>query len=181
MGIASGVFWIVFGLLYILYKAFREHPDETVTGILLFGIIGGGIIAWHFIFHALLDWNIFVAAVFAIISFGVLIWYFVKINVEKANERAEYQRKFDRALQIAREEPIDEKDLAEFERVFWKNSYGAKTYPTEKLNYKLARDKSQFRDLIVKDYIENYKVYSVYGRLDREEKEAKAASEREEN
>ena len=181
MGIASGVFWIVFGLLYILYKAFREHPDETVTGILLFGIIGGGIIAWHFIFHALLDWNIAVAAIFFVISFGVLIWYFAKINVEKAHEREAYRTKFEKALKIAREEPIDEKDLAEFERVFWKNSYGAKTYPTEKLNYKLAKDKSQFRDLIIKDYIENYKVYRVFGRVTEEENKAKESEKHEDN
>lgn len=177
MGIASGIFWIMFGLFYILYKAFKEYPSETVTGILLFGIIGGGIIAWHFIFHALLDWNITIGAIFAFISFGFLFWYLIKINLEKSRERAAFQDKFARALQIAREEPIDEQDLKEYERVFWKESYGSKTYATEKLKYKYAKDKSQFRDLIVKDYIENYKVYSVMGRLDREEKEANLETE----
>ena len=171
MGIASNMFWIMFGLLYVLYRAFKEYPSETITGILLFGLLGGGIIVWYFIFDALLDWNIAIAAIFALISFGSLFGYFIKINVDKSRERAAFQEKFARALQIAWEEPIDEQALKNYERVFWKESYNSKVYAKEKMKYKLSGDKSQFRDLIVKDYIENHKVYNVLGCLNREEEE----------
>lgn len=182
MGIASGIFWIVFGLLYILYKAFREHPDETVLGILMFGIVGGGIIAWHFIFHALIDWNIYVATAFAAISFGALFWYFIKICRENRQERERRDNLKARALKIAREEPIDEKDLAEYERIYWKTySYSSKNYSKEKLDYKMSNDKSKFRDLIIKDYIENHRVFVIMSLLEKEEQRAKEVEKREEN
>ena len=161
MGIASGIFWIAIGALYILYRAFRERPGDTISGIVLFLILGGGTIAWGLCFRALLDWNIIAGVVFSAISMIVLGWYIVHINREASKKRKDYAAKFERALRIAMTEPIDEADLKKYEETFWKKSCGKGSYAEEKRMYMAAKDKSAFRSIIVRDYIENHRVYKI--------------------
>lgn len=167
MGIASAIFWIALGFLYVLYQALKERPGETLQCIVLFGLLSGGIIAWNLVLHALLDWNISIAIIFAVISFSLLTWYVIHINLEASKKRKAYEDRFSRALKIAQEEPIDEEDLKKFEELFWKNSpCSHDVYAAEKTQYIYSKDKSKFRDLIVKDYIENHKVYKILRHLE---------------
>lgn len=42
MAIASSIFWIVVGILYIVYQLFKARPAETLSGIIAFVIILAG-------------------------------------------------------------------------------------------------------------------------------------------
>ena len=75
MAIASGVFWIVFGLLYIWYKAFREEPSATISGTLAFVIVFCCIAACCATFTWLLSVNVPLAMVFSAVPLAVLLHY----------------------------------------------------------------------------------------------------------
>lgn len=173
MGIASGIFWIVFGLLYILYRAFKENPSDTITGILLFCIVLFGILAWHAIFNALLKWNIVVAAIFGFGVLGAVLWYGIKTRIETDRKLKADMERCRRALEIARTEPIDEEELKKFTDEEWAHGRAGEVYNTDKVHYRMAADKSIFREKIVKDYIEKRKYYEVIARLREEEEKQK--------
>ena len=165
MGIASGIFWIVFGICYVIYQAFKEHPREALSGTAVFVILGGALASWVLIFNSLLDYDLTVAIIFTAISVVVLICGFVATFQKQCKERAEEKSKYERALEIARNEPLDEDALKKFENTQWLRANGLGRYQSEKFNYKFAIDKSRFRDLIVKDYIENYRAYQIMAKL----------------
>ena len=155
MGIASGIFWIVLGLLYILYRAFRESPGETTAGVVVCGAASIIIV----ILMLCTDWlnsvspgaSIAVGMVF--VAFGIFV--ICKKNADEKRRAKIYEIRMAKALHIARSEPIDEQELAKWERVAWKSSTGSSLYPNYKLErtrYAIARDKSQFRDMIIDDY-----------------------------
>lgn len=167
MGIASGVFWIMFGIGYVIYQSFKERPAETVGGAILFVIFGGAIASWVLIFYSLLDCDLTVATIFLVISIAVLIACFCTTFKKRAAERVEQKDKYQRALEIAKNEPIDEAALTRFEQVYWARPSVNGNYQADKFNYRLAKDKSGFRDLIIKDYIESFRVYQIMAGLDR--------------
>lgn len=166
MGIASAVFWIVFGLLYILYQAYKEHPDETFTGVLLFVILGGGMIAWFFIFDFLLDLNIVAASIFLVVSSAILFTFIWKIRSKEIAKKKDFEERYNKALWIARHEDIDEEALAEWRKRSW-NTFTTvyKNYPVERIRYRGEIDKDLFRDEIVDDYIKNKRVYEIMSEL----------------
>lgn len=168
MGIASGVFWIVFGICYVIYQGFKEHPRETFSITVLFVLLGAALASWVLIFNALLDYDLTVATVFTAISVVVLLSCFAVTFKKQSDEREETRSIYQRALEIARNEQIDEEELKRFENANWARAYGLGKYQSEKYNYKFAIDKSRFRDLIVKDYIENYRVYQIMANLKKQ-------------
>ena len=166
MGIASGVFWIVFGIGYVIYLSFKERPRETLCGAALFVILGVALSSWVFIFHSILDYDVTAAIVFMAISVMVMVaWLYVAFRKD-AVKREEVKDKYQQALEIARNEPIDEEQLKKFEQVFWARPCPTGMYQSDKSNYRRSKDKSGFRDLIIKDYIENFRVYQVMTTLD---------------
>ena len=95
MGIASGIFWIIFGLLYIWYQSFKEHPSETLAGTFLCLCVIFGIVAYTYIYRWLMEKNLWLGAIFC---FGVLGFVFYKLikfqheaSVEDAKRRHEYE------------------------------------------------------------------------------------------
>ena len=115
MGIASGVFWIVFGLLYILYKAFREHPSETASGVIAFVVIMGGIIGFTLLYRWMMDQNLVIGSIFAFGVLGtacVLVGrYQYKEHLKREKERAEYEAWMDEVRKT-----ITEKDYEDYAR-----------------------------------------------------------------
>lgn len=75
MAIASGIFWIVFGLLYIWYKAFREEPVATISGTLAFVIVFCGIAACCVTYTWLFSVNVPLATVFSVVALVMLLRY----------------------------------------------------------------------------------------------------------
>ena len=166
MGIASGIFWIVFGVGYIVYLTFKEHPRESVNSTAIFLVLGGAIATWVLVFNSLLAYDLTVATIFTVISVVVLVCDFVITFQKRNQERTERKSRYERALEIARSEPLDEDALKKFEDAQWARSYGPGKYQFEKYEYKFAIDKSQFRDLIVKDYIESCRVYQILATME---------------
>ena len=171
MGIASGIFWIILGLLYILYRAFRDSPGETAAGV----VVCGAVIMIIIILMLCTDWlnsvspgaSIAVGMVIAAVGIFVIC----KKNADEKRRAKTYEIRMAKALHIARSEPIDEQELAKWEREAWKSSTGSSLYPNyrrERTRYAIARDKSQFRDMIIDDYIINKRVPEIMRQLNQE-------------
>lgn len=180
MGIASGIFWIMFGLLYILYQAFKEHPSETVSGVLVCGIIVCGLLCWHFLFHALLDWNIAIGSIFGMGSItGFLVWIFRYLDKEKKKEQQRIEtmnRRHEKAKAIVDKEVYDEKTLREYAKVW---SHGGST---SQIAYNRLSERSKeslfnsFRPSIEKAY-RGKRYNQVYNQIAAEEEAAQIAAE----
>lgn len=183
MGIASGVFWIMFGLLYILYQAFKEHPNETITGVLVCGIVVGGLLCWHFLFHALLDWNIAIGSIFGICSLvGFLVWIFRYLDKEKKKKQKFIEtlnRRHEKTKAIVDKEVYDEKTLRDYAKVW---SQGGST---SQIAYNRLSDRSKecsfnsFRPSIEKAY-RDMRYNQVYNEIAAEEEAAQRAASNDE-
>lgn len=165
MGIASGIFWIVFGIGYIIYRSFREDPKATTQGAAVFAVVAIMLAAWVVIFYSLTDYNLVIGGVFLFVSCCVWIYGFASEVNRRAKYRDETRKKYQRALSIARSETVNEEELEKFKKSFWDNAYGLSTYQKEKLEYRFSKGKADFSDLILKDYIENYRVYQIMAEL----------------
>ena len=170
MGIASGIFWILAGLLYIWYRALKDDPSTTIAGTIICVAGVSVVIGFFLILNWLLGVNITLGSIFGLAGIGAIIGWVIKVNHDKTVEEAKRKERFEEALQIAWDEPVDEAKLKDFERYAWRDDFTPRKYAEEKREYKTATDKSRFRDLIIKDYIENRKVYEVLARLNQEEK-----------
>lgn len=165
MGIASGIFWIVFGLGYIVYRSFKEEPKETAHGAAVFIVVALALATWVAICRALIGCNVIIGAIFLFASGCVWLYGFASEINRRAKHREDTRDKYQRALSIARSEPVNEEELEKFRKSFWDNAYGLGTYRKEKLEYRLSKGKTDFSDLILKDYIENYRVYQIMAEL----------------
>ena len=166
MGIASGVLWIVFGVVYVLYRAFKERPGETMTGAVVFFVSALCLGVIGIIFKELREYDIVCAAVFAVVLAVVCITGMSRAVKRKFDDRDEARSKYQKALEIAKSEPINEEELQKFEKSFWAKPYGLERYPDEKRRYRSSKDKGSFRDMILKDYLENYRVYQIMVEMD---------------
>lgn len=115
MGIASGIFWIVFGLLFILYQAFKEHPTETVTGIVICAIIICALYLFYTIFDWLLDKNVFLAAVFFVAVFGTIAVKVGSSMVKDAREKEKRIKEYNAHMKKVRD-TMTEADYEEYAR-----------------------------------------------------------------
>lgn len=180
MGIASGIFWIMFGLLYILYQAFKEHPGETLSGVIVCGIILGVLIGWHFLFHALLDWNIVVGSIFGMGSIiGFLVWIFWYLDKEKKKEQQRIEtmkRRDEMAKAIVDKEVYDEQTIREYAKV-WAQGRSTMQITYNRLSQSTKTDWfSTFRSDIEKAY-RAMRYNQVYNQIVAEEEAAQRAAE----
>lgn len=179
MGIASGIFWIMFGLLYILYQALKEHPGETLSGVIVCGIVLGVLIGWHFLFHALLDWNNVVGSIFGMGSIiGFLVWIFWYLDKEKKKEQQRVEtmkRRHEMTKAIVDKEVYDERTIREYAKVW------AQGRSTSQIAYNRLSDRSKeglfnsFRPSIEKAYRDK-RYNQVYNQIVAEEEAAQRAA-----
>lgn len=87
MGIASGIFWIVLGLLYIVYRAFSEYATETFAVLLFTGLFAGVLIAWEAILEVLFSWNVTVALAFVFLSILSIVAFCLRLLCRGEKER----------------------------------------------------------------------------------------------
>lgn len=183
MGIASGIFWIMFGLLYILYQAFKEHPNETITGVLVCGIVVGGLLCWHFLFHTLLDWNIAIGSIFGICSIiGFLVWIFRYVDKEKKKEQQRIEamkRRHEMAKAIVDKEVYDEWTIREYAKV-WAQGRSTSQIAYNRLSESTKESMfNSFRPSIEKAYRDK-RYNQVYNQIVAEEESAQRATENDE-
>ena len=87
MGIASGIFWIMFGLIYIWYQAVKEHPSETITGTLLCILVVGGIILYTYTYRWLMEWNLWVGSIFAFCVLGFVCYKVIQSQIKERKKQ----------------------------------------------------------------------------------------------
>lgn len=114
MGIASGIFWILAGLLYIWYRALKDNPSTTIAGTIICVAGVSVVIGFFLIFNWLLSVNSALGAIFGLGGIGAFVGWVIKVNHDKAVEEAKRKERFEKALQIAWEEPVDEAKLKDF-------------------------------------------------------------------
>ena len=115
MGIASGIFWIVFGLLYILYQAFKEHPSETISGVIVFFIIFGCIVGFTLTYRWLMDVNLVLGTVFVIGVIGFGCYKFAKFSHNETLKRQKIIAEYDAWMEEVRA-TMTEKDYEDYAR-----------------------------------------------------------------
>lgn len=111
MALASSIFWIIAGALYILYRAFREYPSETVSGVLLFLVFLSGLLVYIFVGNWLLKVNIVLGAIVRIgVPIGLLI-YGIKTKFEEDEKirksAVEYKEKMHKVRATLTEEDYE--------------------------------------------------------------------------
>lgn len=80
MVIAANIFWIVIGLIYILYKLFKENPEETSAVVAIFVIILVAFIVYNFLLEVLMKQSIVLGVVFGIACIALLLYAFFRVR-----------------------------------------------------------------------------------------------------
>lgn len=174
VGIASGIFWIMVGLLYILYQAFKAHPSDTILGAAFMLLFVGGMIAWYYLIEWLCSINLTLAGIVGFAGFAAAIGYLVHLAAVEYDKKQRIRDRYNKAMSIARREEIDEEKLKAFEKRMWERNYfdpsGHDKYCVERAKYIGVKDKSRFREMIIDDYIERSRVYEIMSELEEQEK-----------
>jgi len=169
--VAGNLFWIMIGILYILYRAFKDHPGETLAGILLCGGIVGGIIAFAAIVEGLSTVCFPMSMAFILMPLAILLGWLIKSSIDEEKKRNVYNEKYNTALQIALNEEPNEVEIKKWIKFAWTGSISYyQTYKSERIQYRYDKDKMKYRDMIIDDYIHNRRVYKIMNELDRKEK-----------
>lgn len=110
MGIASSVLWIMFGLLYILYQAFKEHPAETIGGILQFAATFVGMLASVLFLNFLVSIDEMVGSLIAVVFIWLGIWHMCRQELREARRYEESAAEYERAMKL-----MDEGDTSAYD------------------------------------------------------------------
>lgn len=126
MAIVSGVFWIMVGLIYILYQCFKEEPIYAAAGTLWLGILFACIGAFWIIISFCFDTNTVLGAVSGISVAAVVaalaIMYFVRLDRKQQEHVDRLNRFFDRkmrAYEIMSQIDITDDELRAFAEEKW--------------------------------------------------------------
>ena len=115
MGIASGIFWIVFGLLYILYQAFKEHPSETAAGVVVCVVVVGGIVLFSVISNWLMKVCFPLGFIFTIGSItALLVWAGKQVHDNNVKEKKRHEAYLLRMEEVRK--TLTEKDYEDYAR-----------------------------------------------------------------
>lgn len=135
MGLASAIFWIVFGILYVVYRAFKEEPEQTVSGVVVCVGMVGGITLWCFLFNALLEaYQTALAFLLIMVTFIPLMIWWIRMVQKKNAEDDKRHRDYERYLEILYDMDYSEEEFEKFLNK-WRNGGSM-----AQIRYDLARD-----------------------------------------
>lgn len=92
MALASAIFWVVIGVLYIAYMAFKEHPKETLIVIGVMVVIAVCVAAFYAIFAPLEGVSPELAWVFKMGIIGAGLYFLIQKKIaddKKAKQQYE--------------------------------------------------------------------------------------------
>lgn len=118
MGIASGVFWIVFGLCYIWYRALKDNPQQTIQHTLAGILCVGAVVGFCFTFHWLLSISIPVAMVFGIVAISAVVFYAIKCKVEQDAKCDQAISEYNRVMRIVNSETYTDQEIMDYAKVW---------------------------------------------------------------
>lgn len=168
MEIASIVFWIVFGCLYIWYRAIRQDPEKVIAQTLACVLLILGLIGFIFLVRAVGTVSIFLAI---LVGIGVIVIAVCNTyNAQKKSNKIlkDLSDRYERVMRIVNSEKYTDKELREF-AVAWtripNNRWKYKTYGFDGC-----------RDEIVRDYRRQVRYGIVSKRLDESDAAASEQS-----
>lgn len=89
--IAGNLLWIMIGIIYILYRSFKDNPGETLAVVLICGGAVGGIVA----FVAAVNWLSTVcfplSMVLIILPLAALFWWLIKSSIDEEKKQKDNQ------------------------------------------------------------------------------------------
>lgn len=160
MGIASGVLWIVFGLLYVLYQAIKERPDETLRGAVLFFMILSGICGFYFVNKLLISISPYAGIVWIIGCVSALIIWAVKSWGKEKEQRNRLLEKTNDITSKAREivwnEEYTDEEIDKYAQTWMR--FPANAQSKERFEYVVAstpEEKAKARLPIIEAYRRN--------------------------
>ena len=158
MGIASGVFWIAFGLVYILYKAFRENPTGVLSGALLFLILTGSVGLFYLVSNLLVRVSPVLLALWAILCLGGVLYWLYRLDKKEKEKLRRIVIELDvvrrETERIAAMEKYPDSVIDEYTKGAWSKKYKCRR-SNEYLNYICARtaeEKAAVRKQITECY-----------------------------
>ncbi len=116
MGIASGIFWIMAGVLYVLYRAFKEHPSETISGVIICAVLVGGIIGFTCLYRWMMDQNVLIGSIFAFGVLGIICAWFGRLQYKEKIERDKQRQEYENWMNKVRA-TMTEKDYENYAKV----------------------------------------------------------------
>lgn len=153
MGIASGVIWFLFGLLYIWYKLLREDPSGTIVGTLLCVAVVAGLICFRVFFQWLLDTNLVIGTIFGVLFCVSLIALGIKWAIEGRKEEEKRKERYNHIMDIINQETYTDDEL------FW-HAQKWKIRSHDGWKY-YAWDFERVKPLIIEDYRRNVRFPEV--------------------
>ena len=162
MGVASGIFWIMIGVLYILYQAFKEHPSETLTGSMLFLSIIIPMLAFGFTLNWLLSINLIAGTVFLAVGLGVLAVFMIKTYKEELEKKERATEFRERVMKVVRKESYTDDELKDYARRWAYKAKDGWMYRTHKFE--------EIKPKLIEDYRKNVRYYIVASELREQDK-----------
>lgn len=160
MGIASGVLWVLFGILYIWYKALREDPANTIAGTIFCVSIVAAVVGFFLLLDWLLKANLTLGIIFGVGGCVFLVWYCIKGAVDANKEKQKMINAYENVMRVVRQEEYTEDEIFKYAmkwRMFSPDGWKYYHYGYEKC-----------KPLIIEDYRKNVRYYEVARKL-REE------------
>ena len=118
MGIAVAIFWVVFGALYVWYRALRESPGETLAGTVLCIMIVGALVLYFFTLDALLKWNLAAGIIFCSGGIVFLIVWSVRTWIEQHKKTTERKELYNQVMDIVNRETYSDDELMRYSKVW---------------------------------------------------------------
>ena len=110
MGIVSGIFWIVFGILYVIYRLFKDDPEQTTIGVLSILIVIVGSIGFSLLSTVMWKIGSVAAVIWSALTFGFLGYFIVRRFVSRQEKDDRRWADLDRVHEI-----LDEMEYSEEE------------------------------------------------------------------
>ncbi len=119
MGIAGNMFWIMAGILYLIYRGIKEEPETTIPVLIIVPLIVGGIAGYGFLSNWLIEQNIIVGAIFSFGTLGTGIFFLARSQYKERLRQQKWLDEYNEWMNKVRSS-LTEQDYEEYAR---KNAY----------------------------------------------------------
>ena len=112
MELVSAILWVLIGILYIIYKAFKEKPGEATNITIVCVSVVGGFIGFVYLLRFLLGRSVLIGIVFAVICVGLLCTTVAASQIKEHKKNKELKSSKKAEIEQIRS-TLSDKDLEE--------------------------------------------------------------------
>lgn len=113
MGLAGSIFWIVIGVLYIIYMLYKESPGETIACIIACVVILSFFLIIGALLNSLTGWLLVLFVIVLCACFFLMAVYSVKLKADELDERNKRRYEYEEAKRIVDAELRDHPEKLE--------------------------------------------------------------------